>query len=296
MRTCIIFNPAARGDKAKHFRRQLDEIATKATIKLTAGPGDARRLACDAVAEGFDTVVATGGDGTLNEVLNGICDAPGGFERARLGVLPLGTVNVFAREVGLPTKLDLAWQMIQRGKEICIDLPSVEFMANGSQQRRYFAQLAGAGLDAKAIELVKWQVKKAIGPLAYVLAGLNAVLGKPSKIQALSGSTSMTGELVMIGNGRLFGGQFKLFPGANLRDGLLDVCVLPRANLMTLLRCAPRLLLLRSLPASAAKLLPAETLKLTSDPPAPLQIDGELIGHLPATFSVQREVLRVIVP
>ena len=106
----------------------------------------------------------------------------------------------------------------------------------------------------------------------------------------------MTGELVMIGNGRLFGGQFKLFPGANLRDGLLDVCVLPRANLMTLLRCAPRLLLLRSLPASAAKLFQAETLKLTSDPPAPLQIDGELIGHLPATFSVQREVLRVIVP
>jgi len=313
VRTCIIFNPAARGEKARRLRRHLDEIGTQATLKLTASAGDARRLACEAVGEGFDTVVAAGGDGTLNEVLNGIGDAPNGFERARLGLLPLGTVNVFAREIAFPTKFELAWQTIQRGKERQIDLPCVEHDVNGSQQRRYFAQLAGAGLDARAIELVKWQIKKAIGPFAYVLAGLHAVLSERSKITATcriadskheqsnrssqsESSFSTTGELVMVGNGRLYGGDFKLFPGADLNNGLLEVCVLPRANLMTLFRCAPSLLLMHSLPASAAKLFQTENLTLTSDPPAPLEVDGELIGRLPAKFSIKRDGLRVIVP
>src|SRR5712691_3191908 len=103
VRTCVIFNPAARGEKAKRFRRHLDDLGSDCALKLTTAAGDARRLAAEAVAEGFEIVVAAGGDGTLNEVLNGIGDAPGGFEKARLGVLPLGTVNVFARELALPT-------------------------------------------------------------------------------------------------------------------------------------------------------------------------------------------------
>src|SRR5206468_6950812 len=203
-----------------------------------------RRLAAEAVREGFEVVVAAGGDGTLNEVLNGMADAPDGFERTRLGVLPLGTVNVFARELALPAELSRAWEIIGQGKETRIDLPCVSYQAAGSERRHYFAQLAGAGLDARAIELVKWQVKKAVGPLAYVLAGLHAVMSAPSKITATAGAGrspvpvpgcthSLVGELVMIGNGRLYGGQFKLFPQADLRDGLLEVCVFPRANWLT---------------------------------------------------------------
>ncbi len=298
MRACVIFNPTARGEKAKRFRHHLDKISSQCTLKLTAAAGDARRLAAEAVAEGFDVVVAAGGDGTLNEVLNGIGDAPNGFERARLGVLPLGTVNVFARELAIPSQLDLAWQVILRGKETRIDLPSVQFRnaAGDQQQRLYFAQLAGAGLDARAIELVKWQVKKLIGPLAYVIAGLHAVLGKPSTITAASDPHSMAGELVLIGNGRLYGGQFRLFPKADLRDGLLEVCVFPRANWLTLIRCAPGLLLNGDLPSSAAKVFRASSFTLTSPAPTPLQIDGELIGQLPASFSVQPSALRVIAP
>ena len=294
MRTCVIFNPAARGEKATRLRHHLDAIAKESTLKLTTTAGDARRLATEAVGEGFEVIVAAGGDGTVNEVLNGIGDAPGGFDRARLGVLPLGTVNVFARELALPAGLEAAWKVIVQGVETRIDLPSVT--ANGAQQRHYFAQLAGAGLDARAIELVKWQVKKAIGPLAYVLAGLHAVLGTPSKITATGGGESVTGELVLIGNGRLYGGQFTLFPQADLRDGLLEVCVLPRVNWLTLARCGPGLLLNGRLPASATKCFRAETLTLTSPSPAPLEIDGELIGHVPATFSVEQSRLRVIVP
>ena len=296
MRTCVIFNPAARGDKARRLRRYLDDLRAQATLKLTAAAGDARRLAAEAVSEGFEVIVAAGGDGTLNEVVNGMGDAPEGFERARLGLLPLGTVNVFARELDIPTRLEAAWEAIRQGKETRIDLPCVDHDTGGARQRRYFAQLAGAGLDARAIELVHWPLKKQIGPLAYVVAGLKALLGAQSKITATGGSRSATGELVLIGNGRLYGGDYKVFPNADLRDGRLDVCVFPRVTWLTLARCGPSLLLSGSLPASAVELFQAESLTLTSPSPTPLEADGELIGHLPATFSLQRSRLRVIVP
>ena len=265
-------------------------------MKLTAAIGDARRLAAEAVREGFEVIVAAGGDGTLNEVLNGIGDAPNGFEQARLGVLPLGTVNVFARELGIPIKLESAWETICRGHESRIDLPTVQYSAQGAVQRRYFAQLAGAGLDARAIELVKWQMKKAIGPLAYILAGIHAVLGTPSKIIAAGGGRSVTGELVLVGNGRLYGGRFTIFRKADLRDGLLDVCVFPRVNWLTLARCGPGLLLRGTVPDSVTEIFQTESLTLSSAASTPLEVDGELIGQLPATFSLERSRLRVIVP
>jgi YegS/Rv2252/BmrU family lipid kinase len=296
VRACVIFNPTARGEKANRLRRHLGTIGAQCALKLTTAPGDARRLAAEAVAEGFDIIVAAGGDGTVNEVLNGIGDAPDGFERVRLGVLPLGTVNVFARELAIPSKLEAAWKTICAGRETRIDLPCVEHGANGSKQRRYFAQLAGAGLDARAIELVQWELKKKIGPLAYVLAGLEAMRGAPSEITAAGGGASATGGLVLIGNGRLYGGRFRIFPGADLRDGLLEVCVFPRADWLTLARCGPVLLLRGALPPNATRTFHAETITLASPAPAPLEVDGELIGNLPATFSVQRSRLRVIVP
>jgi YegS/Rv2252/BmrU family lipid kinase len=296
VRTCVIFNPAARGNKARHFRHHLDAIGTESTLKQTAAAGDARRLAAEAVGESFEVIVAAGGDGTLNEVLNGIGDAPDGFERARLGVLPLGTVNVFAHELAIPTKLDAAWAAIRHGRETRIDLPRVEYRTNGTPQRCYFAQLAGAGLDALAIELVQWQLKKKIGPLAYVVAGLKALAGTQSKITAAGGGHPATGELVLIGNGRLYGGQYRLFPKADMRDGLLDVCVFPRVNWLTLARCGPSLLLRGTLPASTVEAFQADSFTLASPSPTPFELDGELIGHLPATFSVERSRLRVIVP
>jgi len=296
MRKCVIFNPTARGDKARRFRRHLDAISAECDLKMTAAPGDARKLAKEAVAQGVEIIVAGGGDGTVNEVLNGIGDAPDGFERSRLGVLPLGTVNVFARELGIPSKLEGAWNIIRQERESKIDLPWVEFGANGHRQKRYFVQLAGAGLDARAIELVKWQVKKVVGPLAYVMAGFHALLGPPSKIGVRGGKHSSAGGLVMIGNGRLYGGEFRLFPKADLRDGLLEICVLPQVNWFTLVRCSPELLLRGVLPASSHELFQAESVTLTSESPTPLQIDGELIGQLPATFSLERSRLRVIAP
>jgi len=296
VRTCIIFNPAARGDKARRFRRHLDEIASRGALKATAAPGDARRLAAEAVADGFELIVAAGGDGTINEVLNGIGDAPDGFARARLGVLPLGTVNVFAREIGLPLRIERAWETLRRGREVRLDLPCVEFSANGARRRQYFLQLAGAGLDARAIELVTWPLKKKFGPLAYVIAGAKASRGRLPKITANIGGRIAAGELVLIGNGRFYGGPLEFFPRADLRDGILDVRVLPRANWLTLFFCLPGLLMQRRLPAGAAQHFRASAFELASDLPASFELDGEWAGHLPATFSVAREQLRVTVP
>jgi YegS/Rv2252/BmrU family lipid kinase len=292
----VIFNPAARGEKARRFRRQLDAIGALCAFKATAAPGDARRLAAEAVRDGYDLIAAAGGDGTINEVLNGIGDAPDGFARAWLGVLPLGTVNVFARELKIPLRIGRAWEVLQRGNEIKIDLPRAEFSADGVLQKRYFCQLAGAGLDARAIELVDWQHKKQVGKLAYVIAGLKALREKKPQITVRANGQSATGELVLVGNGRFYGGSFAILPLADLCDGRLDICVLPRANWWTLLRSAPGLLLRGKLPASVAQHLSAETFELTSETAAAFEVDGEWVGKLPATFSIEREKLRVVVP
>jgi diacylglycerol kinase (ATP) len=296
VRTCVIFNPTAKGEKAKRFRSHLDVIGAKCTLKQTTYAGAARTLAAEAVREGFEIIIAAGGDGTVNEVLNGIGDVPDGFARARLGVLPLGTVNVFAKEIGVPVELSKAWKTMQEGAEIKIDLPSVKYSGKNSPESRYFAQLAGAGLDARAIELVDWQLKKKLGPLAYVWAGMTALRGKPSQIMVTNGTVSATGELVLIGNGRFYGGKYRVFPQADLKDGQLEVCVFPRANWITLARCVGMIVGRLDLPRGVAKCFRAQTLTLTSNSPTPLEVDGDNVGHLPAVFSIQRQRLRVIVP
>jgi YegS/Rv2252/BmrU family lipid kinase len=292
--TCVIFNPAARGNKARHFRRQLDAIGSQCALKATAAPGDARRLAAEAVGDGYDLVAAAGGDGTVNEVLNGLGDAPDGFARARLGVLPLGTVNVFARELKIPLRLEYSWEVLRRGSEIKIDLPRAEFSVNGKKEMRYFIQLAGAGLDARAIELVDWQHKKKVGPLAYVVAGLKALREAKPKITARANGENFTGDLVLIGNGKFYGGPFEIFPLAGLGDGMLDVCVLPLVNWPVLLRCAPDFLLRRKLPDKLVRRIRAAAFELSCDAMASFELDGELAGNLPVKFSVERERLRVV--
>jgi YegS/Rv2252/BmrU family lipid kinase len=291
---CVIFNPAARGEKANRFRRQLDAIAAHCALKATAAPGDAWRLAAEAVADGFDLIVAAGGDGTVNEVLNGIGSAPNGFDRARLGVLPLGTVNVFARELKIPLQVERAWEVVQRGREMKIGLPYVEFSANGVRQKRCFVQLAGAGLDARAIELLDWQHKKKIGPLAYIIAGLKALREKKPTITVRADGQNFSGELVLIGNGRFYGGSFQIFPKADLRDGLLNVCIFPQAHWLTMVRCLPGFLARQKLPEKIVRRFRAASFELSGDSPAAFELDGEWAGNLPATFSIERERLRIV--
>jgi YegS/Rv2252/BmrU family lipid kinase len=296
VRIFVIFNPAARGNKARRFRRHLDEMAQQSVFKATTAPGDAQRLAAIAVADGFDVLCAAGGDGTVNEVLNGIAEVPGGFDRVRLGVLPLGTVNVFARELRIPLRLESAWAMLRRGRETKIDLGRVDYLSEGRPATRYFVQLAGAGLDARAVELVSWKLKTHAGPVAYVVAGFQALAEKQSRITVSADGQKVEGELALFGNGKFYGGPFEIFPGATLNDGYLDATVFPRLTLLALLRLAPGFLLRRKLPETQVRRVRAQKMEVTSDPPAAFELDGEWAGYLPATFSVEPQKLRVVVP
>ena len=296
MRICVIFNPAARGNKAWRFRRHLNELSQQCALKATTAPGDARRFAQAAVATGYEVIVAAGGDGTVNEVLNGIGDEPDGFLRTRLGVLPLGTVNVFARELKIALNIPGAWKILRRGHEIKIDLGRVDYFEEGRPAQRYFMQLAGAGLDARAIELVSWKLKKNAGPLAYVVAGLQALVEKQPPITISADGQKLNGELALLGTGKFYGGPFEIFPGADLDDGLLDVCVFPRVNLPSLLRLAPGFILRRKLSEKLVRRMRAKKIELASESPAAFELDGEWVGNLPATFSVEQKKLRVVVP
>jgi len=296
VRICVIFNPAARGNKARRFRRHLDEMAQQSVFKATTAPGDAQRFAASAVADGFDLIVAAGGEGTVNEVLNGIGEVDGGFKRVCLGVLPLGTVNVFARELKIPLRLEAAWAVLRRGRQTRIDLGRVAFTADGKAAHRHFVQLAGAGLDARAVELVSWKLKTHSGPFAYIVAGFQALAEAQPSITVWADGQKVEGRLALLGNGKFYGGPFAFFPGAVMNDGRLDACVFPSLSLLALMRLTPSLLLRKRLPEKLVRRLSARTLEVTSSSPAAFELDGEWVGHLPATFSVEPNQLRVVVP
>jgi diacylglycerol kinase (ATP) len=295
MNTCVIFNPVARGDKARSMQSRLAEMGEIATMKPTLAPGDARRLGAEAVREGFTTIVAAGGDGTLNEVLNGLADADG-FTRARLGVLPLGTVNVFAKELQLPQDFQGAWAAIQRANEMIIDAPWAEYTAEGRVVRRYFAQLAGAGLDSRAVELVNWELKKRLGFVSYLVAGFQALTENLPPIEVSNGSETARGELVLIGNGKFYGGRFAMFPQADLTDGVLEAVVYPRVNLESVARSGWGMLTDDFHTGGHTMQLRGAELELKCERPIPFQLDGENIAPLPVKFGVASRALRVIGP
>jgi len=296
MKACIIFNPAARGDKARHFQKHLDSFTAHFTLKPTQQAGDARRLATVAIAEGFDLLVAAGGDGTVNEVLNGIADAPEGLAKTRLAVFPLGTANVFAKEIAMPARFRQALPILEQARETTIDLAEVQFGPHHQLQRRLFVQMAGAGVDSRAIELVDWEDKKRFGKLAYVAAACKALHETKPTITASTGTLTLAGEQILIGNGRYYGGRYPVFPLANNRDGLLEITLFPRASWPAVFRGAWGLLTNRLYSQGGLHHLRTPSFTLTSPLQTPFHVEGENIGHLPAQFSIHPQPLRVIVP
>ena len=296
MRTCVIFNPTAKGDKARHFREHLSAVGAEAEFKATTHAGAARELAKSAVEEGFSTIVAAGGDGTLNEVLNGIGDAENGYARTRFGVIPLGTVNVFALEMGIPFKIAQAWEVIRNGRERAIDLPEATFRNKEKETTRRFIQMAGAGWDARAVELVNWELKKRIGRFAYVWAGLGALMPPKAKVVVRGNGERLEGDFVLVGNGRFYAGKFPFLYRADLSDGALDVTVFPKFQWASLAGCVTNFVLGRYFRPGCQGYLQAPELEITSDAITPLQLDGELVGHLPARVTTRPKALRVVIP
>ena len=296
MRACVIFNPTARGEGARRWLPFLHDLEGHCELLPTTFRGAARSLARKAVEEGFETIVAAGGDGTVNEVVNGIGDAPEGFLRARLGVLPMGTVNVFARELGIPSKPKEAWRVIDAGIERLIDLPSAQFLEGSNHQSRAFAQLAGAGLDARAVELVNWQLKKKLGVVAYIVAVLQAYAGRTHQIRVETAQGSHSGEAVLIGNGHLYGGNHPIFHRARLDDGLLDICIFRRLNARTLAQASLAILTGNWHKVSGIDYLQSRDFRLQAEHPTPLELEGDSAGQLPAHFHITPHRVRVLHP
>jgi diacylglycerol kinase (ATP) len=292
----VIFNPVARGDKARLSQSRLDELARECVLKPTTHAGAAHALAADAVREGFEVIVAAGGDGTVNEVMNGIGHVPDGFARVRLGVLPLGTINVFAKELRIPTDSASAWKVICGGNEIAIDAPYAAYAENDQPRRRYFAQMAGAGLDSRAIELVDWELKKKIGYLAYVVAGFRALGGALPDIVVSNGNQTARGKLALIGNGKYYGGKFNIFPLAELADGVLEVTVFPTLSPHVLARVGLGMISNDFHTWSNTVHLQGSSIEVTCESAAPFHVDGENVAGLPATFSLEPRALRVLTP
>jgi YegS/Rv2252/BmrU family lipid kinase len=281
-RVCIIINPAARGTQARLQR--LEKITGGAVIKTTKGPGDAEAQAERAVEQGYDIIVAAGGDGTVNEVVNGIGTAP-----VALGILPMGTVNVFALELGIPYNLEAAWKVIRAHKSRSIDLAS----ANG----HLFVQMAGVGLDAQIVQRNSRQIKQVLGPLSYLLTATQVAAERPPRLRVSSqGHATVEGSFVLVGNGRLYGGPFSLFNEADMQDGLLDICVFKHMNYLALMRYFRGALFGSLSKFSAVTYFKARDLLVKADRHVPFEADGELAGHAPVDFFVRRKKLRVLVP
>ena len=284
-KTLVILNPAARSDKASRLRERIAALSGGASMRLTSEAGDARRIAAEAVREGFEVVIAAGGDGTLNEVVNGI-----GGSTVRLGILPVGTMNVFATELGIPQgNLERAWSIIEQGKVVEVDLPK----ANDT----HFIQLAGVGLDAEVVRKTTADSKKALGPLSYLLTLVQVAAHKPSRVMLeAEGGRISEGSFALIGNGRLYGGPFPVFQRASLFDGLLDVLVFQNQSHWDVVRYFQAIAFGTHPQLPDVEYFQTSTLRVTSSGDVPVELDGEVAGMLPCLFSVSSQKLRVLAP
>ena len=233
--------------------------------------------------KGFTTVVAAGGDGTINEVVNGLSGS-----QVKLGILPVGTMNVFASELGLPMRLKEAWKVIQAGHTRDIDLACAN--------RQYFIQLAGVGLDAQVVKETSWQAKRNLGPLSYVISAAQIMARKPPVLHVEADGESIDGSFVLIGNGRFYGGPLPFFRDARFDDGLLDVLVFKNQSHLDIARYLAHILVGQHSRLGDVRYLQTKKLHVSSEVAVPVEVDGELAAELPMTFRISSRKLRVLVP
>lgn len=254
-------------------------------VRITSSPGDARALARRAAAQGVETIVAAGGDGTINEVVNGMNGS-----RSRLGILPVGTMNVFAAELGIPMdNLEAAWSVIEAGHVRSLDLPTV----NGD----CFVQLAGAGLDAQVVRQTTTDSKNILGPLSYLLTLAQVALEEPPHLVVeTADATPHEGRFVLVGNGRYYGGPFVVFKEARLDDGMLDVLIFKKQSHWDLVRYFQAIAFGQHYDLPDVEYFQTSSLTIRSTANVPIEVDGELSGSLPARFAFSSEKLLVLAP
>jgi diacylglycerol kinase (ATP) len=293
LQVLIVYNPAA--GQSPDLKNTLDRVASlwrdrgwQVQIAATTAPGDATSKAQIAARSGYNAVVAAGGDGTVNEVMNGLV----GTDTA-LGVLPLGTVNIWAREMGLSMDLLKAAESLGKSELTKIDV--------GMAGNRYFLLMAGIGFDAAVTETIRSEEKKLFGAIAYVKQAIQIAWNfRGVRLKLRIDGKRVRGKILMVivGNSQLYGGVIKFTAHATIDDGLLDVCVIKGRGMLS----APRRLI--SIFARhynrdpQVKYYQAKQVEIRRKrgKALPVQVDGDYLGSTPMSFRVVPDSLWILVP
>lgn len=302
MRLCFIVNPAAgsggfqklvieAADRLSQFGCSVERVETSCK-------GDAIRLARQAAAERFDVAVAVGGDGTINEVCNGLV----GSETA-LGVLPAGTANVYAADVGIPIWWPLnpsavhnAAEVIVTGQRRRIDLGRLR-LTDGTE--RYFLMWCGIGLDAAISQAIKPGDTRRLGYAAWILSGLMVTfdfMGTRSTILTDEGLVKGRVLLAVVSNGQLYGRIWRMAPEAKMDDGLLDVAIMMGHGWPSTVKHLAGLTFRQHVKDPDFHLYRSKLLALSAKEALPVHVDAEPVGTTPVEIEVVPQALSVIVP
>jgi len=283
--TLIILNPAAQSERAQRKRAQVKSLTRGCAFYSTTRTGEAEVMARRGATEGFKKIVAAGGDGTINEVVNGLAGTD-----ATLGLLPIGTMNVFANELGLPVHdLELCWNVIQSDSTRAVDLPKAN--------QKFFVQLAGVGLDAQVVQETSAQLKRNFGPLSYLISAAQIAARQPPRLFIQSEDTLVKeGSFVLVGNGRMYGGPFPFFKHAVIDDGKLDVIVFKSLGYLEIIKYLQDVVFSSDIRVPEIEYFQTPRLRVESDQTVPVELDGELVGNCPVEFSLQERSLRVLAP
>ncbi len=292
MKTSIIYNPAAGSVKDRETIGEKLQRLPGAQIYFTEKEGDATRFAEDAIQQGQDLVVAAGGDGTLNEVINGIARFA---DRIQIGLVPLGTGNDFARTLALPDSIEDCIQILRIGKTRAIDLVRVT-----SDQVRYFVNVSAGGFSGTVNEKLTPEIKKTWGPLAYLRSAAAALpeLRSYRTTVVLDDDPPLEADLynAIIANGRFVAGGTEVAPEAAADDGLLDLILVLQKPMSEIALVIAQMLAGKHLGSDAIVFRRAKKILVSSNPGMWFNVDGELVGNEPALFEALPRALRFVVP
>jgi diacylglycerol kinase (ATP) len=285
MEVTLIGNPSSGGADGSDLHRAaglLRGFGTRVDLRPTEGPGHATELAREA---GERRVVVAGGDGTINEAINGL--SPG----AELAILPVGTANVLARELEIPFPLEDSCRRAISGEVRSIDL-GVATSASGEERR--FSCMAGVGFDARVVEAVSPRSKRYLKGAAFPLAAAGVYLkgGFPLARFSAGGKTHRA-RFAVVANARRYGGELRVVEGASLTSGTLEVVLVEKVGHLLRPALLAKILTRRPLDRYATSFC-AKELYATSAERVPVQLDGEPWGELPVSFSVEPRALSVV--
>jgi diacylglycerol kinase (ATP) len=285
----VIVNPTSpkvpKGDTLEEMLEPLRREGHRFEIAATKEAGDATRIAAQADPAEFTRIAACGGDGTLNEVINGMVDSS-----PPLGLLPAGTGNVFAKEAKIPWNIPAAARLLVEGEPRRLDLGS----ANG----RRFLLMCGIGFDGTVTAKVRGRLKRRLGSTAFFVIGLPELVRfkAPRAVFDLDGE-KLEREFFMaqVGNSRSWGGVLNITKRAFLDDGLLDVCIPSGGSLIRLSRHAVRVVLGSHMNASDVVYRRVRRLGI-EQPGIALQMDGEPFGQTPVIIESVPSALEFVLP